>query len=251
MNRWVRHHPSGQEFDLSALTSVEYQLLASLAGEIKRGDNTLECLAPGGDPWLLVYRHESDVHYARHFPGGAHPEDHRLVRKSDEHLRAQDYAESAYTYAGIPAAQEVRTNNRTRLDVATLDAPVIAGLEVHFTDDSISGVKARTTRSMRATAFTGQHARQLPNGVLPIWLSPNDKRRRWLYTVPTVETSMPWDVVPARNTVTAVASAASSPRDAHPAQGGRHAREPATAYAATSTRWPTWSSESPSMTCSR
>jgi hypothetical protein len=201
MSRLARYHPDGRILDLTALAAGDYQLLASLAGQIGRGDNILECLTPGGDPWLLVYRHGTGVYYARHFPGGAHTGHHRLIRKSDEHLRAQEYSERGYAQ---PAAQEVTTNNHTRLDVATLDAPVMTALEVQLSPATIASVKARTTRSTHATAFTGRHARPVPGGVTPVWLAANDRKTAWLYHVPTLTTTAGWDAVPPRNTVGAI-----------------------------------------------
>jgi hypothetical protein len=203
--RYARYSPTGQMMNLSALTAAEEQLLAGLHGQIERGDNVLECLSLGGDPWMYIYRHDSGIYYARHFPGGAHGLLHKLTRKSDAHQRAQDYVERGYDAASLPAGQEVTTNNRTRLDVATLEAPRISGFEVQFGDCKIPDIKARTTKSLRATALTGRYARPLPDGILPVWFSPDGIRRRWLYHVPTIEApTMSWDFLPRRNTVTAV-----------------------------------------------
>jgi prepilin-type processing-associated H-X9-DG protein len=201
--RPIRYHPTDRVIDVGRdVSPADYELLASLSGRIGRDDNVLECLSPGGDPWLYVYHHSTGMYYARHFPGGAHPgPGHRITPKSPEHLRAQEYGERGFA---LPAAQEVTTNNRTRLDVATLDAPVMTALEVQFTHAKIPEVKARTTRSMRATAFTGRYARPLTNGVLPIWLADNADGPPWRYQVPTIETSAPWHVLPPRNTVVAV-----------------------------------------------
>ena len=203
--RYARYSPTGQVMNLSALTAAEERLLASLHGQIERGDNVLECLSPGGDPWMYIYRHDPGSFYARHFPGGAHCLPHRLIRKSDAHQRAQDYVERGYGAASLPAGQEVTTNNRTRLDVAALEAPRISGFEVQFGDCKIPDIKARTTKSLRATSLTGRYARPLPDGILPVWFSPNGTRRRWLYHVPTIEApTMSWDFLPRRNTVTAI-----------------------------------------------
>jgi hypothetical protein len=204
--RLIRYIPTGQVIDVGrAVSRADYAMLANFHGEIHRGDNVLECLTLGGDPWLYVYQHESGVCYARHFPGGTCQGPHRITPKSDEHLRAQDYTERAYDQAGLAAAQEVATNNRTRLDVATLDSPRICGFEVQLRDLPLPTVKSRTTRSMRATAFTGSHTRPLPNGVLPVWFSPTTRRRNWLYHVPTIEAQdTSWKVLPASNAVAAV-----------------------------------------------
>src|SRR5262249_15852014 len=198
--------PTGRVMDLGrSLAEADYQLLASLHGQIGRGDNVLKCESAGGDPWLHVYQHK-DGYLARHFRGGGHHGDHRITRKSGKHLRIQDYEQRALEEAVGPAAQEVSTNNRTRLDVATLDAPRISGFEVHPQDAKIPDIKARTTRSMRATAFPGRFARSLPDGVLPVWFSPDaELRRRWLYHVPTIQApTMSWDFLPKQNAVTAI-----------------------------------------------
>jgi hypothetical protein len=205
--RPVCYVPTGQVLDLGRpLPETDYQLLASLHGQIGRGDNILRCESTGGDPWLTVYRHENGTFFARHFPGGGHHGDHAITRKSDEHRRAQDYIERGYGVAGITAGQEVTTNNRTRLDVATLDAPRISGFEVQLQDRPIPDIKARTTRSLHATALTGRYARSLPDGILPVWFSPDaGLRRQWLYHVPTIEApTMSWDFLPKQNTVTAI-----------------------------------------------
>ena len=205
--RPVRYVPGNRVLDLGRpLPEADYQFLASLHGQITRGDSVLKCESTGGDPWLYVYQHEG-AFLARHFPGGGHHGgSHAIIRKSDKHRRAQDYIERGYGNAGITAGQEVSTNNRTRLDVATLDAPRISGFEVQLQDDTIPAIKARTTRSMRATALTGRYARPLPDGVLPVWFSPDaELRRRWLYHVPTIlAPTMSWDFLPKQDTVTAI-----------------------------------------------
>jgi hypothetical protein len=154
----------------------------------------------------MFYRHDSGVWYARHFPGGAHPGGHRITPKSDEHLRAQDYTERAFTDAGYTAAQEVTTDNRTRIDVVALDSPRVCGFEIQLGNPGGAAIKARTTRSMHATAIRGPHARQLPpGGILPVWFSPVRARSDWLYTVPTVETQdVSWTGLPPAGTVTAI-----------------------------------------------
>jgi hypothetical protein len=54
--RLIRHIPTGQVIDIGRdVARADYALLASLHGQIARGDNVLECLTPGGgDPWLYV-----------------------------------------------------------------------------------------------------------------------------------------------------------------------------------------------------
>ncbi len=151
----------------------------------------------------MYIRKIGDVYWACHFAGGGHGS-HEIARMSDEHRRATDYIVRAAGDAGYETATEVTTTNRTRLD-AVIFGDRVTGAEVQWSSIGTRAVRARTTKSLRATGLRGPLTRPLTEGVLPVWFSPSGGRPDWLYRVPTIQAPIrSWEALPARRAVRAL-----------------------------------------------
>ncbi len=204
MSDLALYAPDNRVLDLGHLSPADYQLIASLRGNIRRGDRILLCGKPGGDPEMSVWQDRATGRYwARHFPGGAHG-GHEIGLMTPAHLRGTDCWVTAWTGGGLTAATEVTTSNRLRLDAVAFGGRRITALETQVSDQRTPKVKARHTQRIRAKALTGQHARQLTQPLEVVWFAPVG-RPEWLYQVPSIScANRAWEVTPAPETVAAI-----------------------------------------------
>ena len=190
MTTFVRYGPEGRDIDLASLSPADYELIASLHGNIRRGDRTLVCLQPtAGNGEMRIFM-RNKKYWAAHFAGGAHG-DHVVALESDAHKRETEYWLRAAEDRGHEAAKEVRTGNGTVLDLG-IDGPVRTGVEIQHSPITTPVVKTRTTKSFRA-------------GYTTVWFSDWDKSPPWLHHVPSLGCNrLPWDeVLPPRRAATA------------------------------------------------
>jgi hypothetical protein len=206
--RPVSHPATGLRFDLAEEQPASViDFLAGQRDNLPHHEHGLICETAGGDQRVYVVRRPGGGYSVRHYPGCGHHGGHDVIPESDEHKRGKDYASGELDRFGLSAGQEVRTDNRTRHDVATLDARRIIAVEFQaYNDIEDREYKARTTRAMHATAFTGKHARPLPDGgVLPVWLHGFGMPAGWKYPVPSIAAQdTRWDVMPKPGSVTAI-----------------------------------------------
>lgn len=206
MTRPVSHPATGRRMDISSATPEDIRFLKELKENLPHKDHGLICETAGGDQRVYVVRRPSGGYSVRHYAGSGHEGSHDVKPESDEHKRGKDYHLGELDRFGLPAAPEVSTDNRTKHDVATLEAPRIVAVEFQaFSEIDVSDYKSRTTRAMRATAFRGQYARPLPDGVLPIWVHAFGMPRGWSYPVPSIAAQdTRWDAMPKPGSVTAI-----------------------------------------------
>jgi hypothetical protein len=211
MIRPVSHRETGFAFDLAEVPQPAevLEFLRDLRENLPHDRHGLICESAGGDEQdkaVFVVRRPGGGFSVRHYPGHAHEGSHDVIPESDEHKRGKAYAAAELQRLGLPAGQEVRTNTKVRLDVATLDAPRITGVEFQaYEQIEDHEYKRRTTSAMRATAFTGRHARTLPDGVLPLWVHAFGMPRGWSYPVPSIAAQdTRWDAMPKPGSVTAI-----------------------------------------------
>lgn len=212
MIRPVRHPETGLLFDLAEVPqpSKVIEFLRDLRENLPHDCHRLVCESAGGDERdkaVFVVRRPGGGFSVRHYQGHGHEGSHDAIPESDEHKRGKAYAAAEFERFGLPAGQEVRTNTKARLDVATLDAPRMTGVEFQaYEQIEDPEYKRRTTMAMRATAFTGKHARTLPaGGVLPLWVHAFGMPRNWSYPVPSIAAQdTRWDVMPKPGSVTAI-----------------------------------------------
>jgi hypothetical protein len=204
--RPIHHRGTGLRFDISQeQPGSVIDFLAGLRDNLPHHEHDLICETAAGDQRVFVVRKPGGGHTIRHYPGHRHGP-HHVIPESDEHKRGKDYASAELDRFGLPAGQEVPTDNRTRHDVATLEAPRIIAAEIQvFNRLDDSDYRRRTTLAMRATAFKGEHARPLPDGVLPVWVHAFGIPDGWKYPVPSIAAQdTRWDATPKPGSVTAI-----------------------------------------------
>jgi hypothetical protein len=192
MTTFVRYTPEDRVLDLSELSLAEYELVAGLRGNIRRGDRVLICLMPGaGDSQMYIRKDGDDTYRAVHFPGGAHGP-HPLALETIEHRRQKEYWARAATDHGLHAALEVSVKGAGVIDVAITGGDIDTDIEIQRAPITAATVKARTSRYANA-------------GYMPIWFNDAGARPSWLKEVPALGcNAMPWHVtLPGRRQVTA------------------------------------------------
>lgn len=190
MTTRVLYVPDNRELDLSRLSEGDYQTIASLRGEIGRGDRVLLCLEPAvpGHDEMFVRRRDGK-YYASHFAGGGHGS-HRIARESDEHKRQREYWHRAGDDAGYRSDTEFTTRTGSVLDVA-IHGPTRTGVEVQRSRITVSTVSDRTARSHRA-------------GWLSLWFTAAERLPKWFHRVPSVGCNhIRWDNLPPRGSAVA------------------------------------------------
>lgn len=190
MTTYVRYGPEGRDIDLARLSAADYELIASLHGNIRRGDRILVCLQPtAGNGEMRIFM-RGERYWAAHFAGGAHG-DHMVALESDEHKRQKEYWLRAAEDAGYEAENEVRSGNGTVIDLG-IDGHVRTGVEIQHSPITVPAVKTRTTKSFRA-------------GYTTVWFSDWDKSPPWFHRVPSLGCNrLPWDeMLPQRRAATA------------------------------------------------
>ena len=209
-SRPVRHDPTGRQFDLAEGQPAELiAFLAELHDDLPCHEHGLRCLTAGGDQRVYVVgRPGGEGFSVRHYPGSGHHSDHRVIPESDEHRRGKDYTLRAVKTAGIAAGTEIRTDNRTRADMAAFGKVAIAA-EIQTTYIKAPVVKRRDTQARRATAITTPgFQRSLRDGLHPIWAQLHPGAAGWMYQVPSVRATVSYQVwgehLPAPSTVGAV-----------------------------------------------
>lgn len=206
MIRPIHHPASGCRMDIASATPGDISFLADLRENLHHSQHGLICETAGGDQRVYVVRRPGGGYSVRHYPGNGHHQDHHVIPESDEHKRGKDYHVSELDRFGVSAAKEIPTDNHTKHDVVTLDAPRIIAVEFQAHNRlEDHEYKRRTTLAMRATALRGQHARVLPDGVLPVWVHAFGMPRGWKYPVPSIAAQdTRWDVMPKPGSVTAI-----------------------------------------------
>ena len=194
MIRPVSHPATGRLIDIAAALPGEIAFLAELHDELPDShDHGLICETAGGsdkDRQVYVYKHDG-TYSCRHFPGHGHHGNHDVTPESEAHKRGKDYGLGALDREGIQAGTEISSNRRTRSDVVGFGS-VVTAVEIQASPGvKPSRIKARDTRARRATAIiTPGFARNLTDGINPVWAQIHDGPADWLHQVPSIRSSI-------------------------------------------------------------
>jgi hypothetical protein len=189
----VYYRREHRSLDLAALSQADYELVISLHGKIRHGDQTLICEKPGGNNGEMFIRRlpGSDIYRSVHFAGGAHGSHEIAEPETPEHERQKEYWARAASHHGYTATQEVPVKGAGVMDVTITDCACPTDIEVQHSPIPAAQVKTRTTRYRKA-------------GYLPVWFNDKGNRPTWLAEVPALGCNeRPWDVLPGRGVVTA------------------------------------------------
>jgi hypothetical protein len=173
----VEYLPEGRVLDFGSLPPADYALVISLHGAIRRGDEVLKCLGPGGNSsFMQIKRSPLGNYFAAHFTGEAHG-DHLAEPETIEHKRQKEYWRRAAEDKGLTVVTEYPVPGG-RLDVAITGGPVATDVEVQHTPITKAAVTRRTKVYARA-------------GFAPYWFNDVGRTRpQWLRAVPFLGSSV-------------------------------------------------------------